>query len=327
MESRVYAEDPYRGFLPSIGRLTAYAPPAEEDMKVRVDTGVVEGSEISMFYDPMIAKLVTWGDTRETAIDRQLDALGRYVVRGIGHNIDFLSAVMQHPKFRSGDITTGFIAEEYPDGFAGAPLTDDQRTALIAAAAAMQAVATERAAHISGQLNGGPAWGDDWIVVLGDAGTPVTITGTSPEWDITIDGASHGLTSGWQPGDKLFTGSLGGRPIAVEVEPQAVGYRLGIGGSRHQVRTLSPRTHELSAHMIEKVAPDLSKYLLCPMPGLVVSIDVEEGQKVEAGQPLAMVEAMKMENILRAEKSGVVAAIRAKAGESLAVDDVIMEFE
>ncbi|MGB3723727.1 MAG: acetyl/propionyl/methylcrotonyl-CoA carboxylase subunit alpha [Pacificimonas sp.] len=327
IESRVYAEDPYRGFLPSIGRLTAYAPPAEEHMEVRVDTGVVEGSEISMYYDPMIAKLVTWGDTRDEAIDRQLNALGNYVVRGIGHNIDFLSAVMQHPKFRSGDITTGFIAEEYPEGFEGAPLTDNQRIALVAAAAAMQSVETGRAALISGKMNGGADYGDDWVVVLDGEAAPVTITGASPEWDVSIDGQSYGLTSGWQPGDKLFSGRLGERDFAVEVQPQAVGYRLGIGGSRHQVRTLTPRTHELSAHMIEKVAPDLSKFLLCPMPGLIVSIDVEEGDKVEAGQQLAMVEAMKMENILRAEKSGVVAAIQAKAGESLAVDDVIMEFE
>ncbi|MGB7406064.1 MAG: acetyl/propionyl/methylcrotonyl-CoA carboxylase subunit alpha [Pacificimonas sp.] len=327
MESRIYAEDPYRGFLPSIGRLTHYRPPEEVQTQVRVDTGVVEGSEISMYYDPMIAKLVTYGETREEAIDRQLDALGRYLVRGIGHNIDFLAAVMQHPRFRSGDITTGFIAEEYPDGFEGAPLTADQRTALIAAAAVMHSRETARAAGISGQLNGGPRFGDDWVVVVDGEGTAVTLTGDEPQWDVEVDDETHGLTTAWLPGDPVLIGTLGDDPIAIEVERLGVGYRLGIAGSRHEVRVLTPRAHDLSAHMIEKIPPDLSKFLLCPMPGLVMSIMVEEGASVEAGQPLAMVEAMKMENILRAEKAGTVAAIRAEEGQSLAVDDVILEFE
>nr|WP_255536521.1 acetyl/propionyl/methylcrotonyl-CoA carboxylase subunit alpha [Pacificimonas pallii] len=327
IESRVYAEDPYRGFLPSIGRLTTYRPPEEREREVRVDTGVVEGSEISMFYDPMIAKLVTWAPTREEAAARQLLALGSYVVRGIGHNIDFLSAVMQHPRFLSGDITTGFIAEEYPDGFEGAPLTDVQREQIIAAAAAMQSSRTARAAGISGQLNGGAEYGDDWVVVVDDDAVAVSISGAAPEWDIVIGERTLSLTSGWQPGDQLFSGSLGGEPVAIEIERQPVGDRMGIGGSRHDVRVLSPRIFELSAHMIEKIAPDMSRYLLCPMPGLVVSLKVGEGDKVEAGQALAVVEAMKMENILRAEKSGTVLSVKAEEGQSLAVDEIIMEFE
>ncbi|MHB9878115.1 acetyl-CoA carboxylase biotin carboxylase subunit [Pacificimonas sp. ICDLI1SI03] len=327
IESRVYAEDPYRSFLPSIGRLTTYRPPEEREREVRVDTGVVEGSEISMFYDPMIAKLVTWAPTREEAAARQLQALGSYVIRGIGHNIDFLSAVMQHPRFLEGNITTGFIAEEYPEGFEGAPLTDAQKDALVAGAAAMQAMRTLRASDISGQLNGGIHFGDDWVVVIDGDSTPVSITGNAPEWDVAIGKRTLALTTGWMPGDKLLTGTLDGEPIAIEVDPHTVSDRMGIGGSRHDVRTLAPHVHKLSAHMIEKVAPDLSKYLLCPMPGLVVAVHVAEGDKVEAGQPLAVVEAMKMENILRAEKAGTIAAIKAEAGASLAVDDVILEFE
>ncbi|EMD83507.1 acetyl-CoA carboxylase biotin carboxylase subunit [Pacificimonas flava] len=327
IESRVYAEDPYRSFLPSIGRLTAYEPPVEVEGAVRVDTGVVPGSEISMFYDPMIAKLITYGETREEAIDRNLEALGQYVVRGIGNNIDFLSAVMQHPRFREGNITTGFIAEEYPEGFAGAPLTDMQTVQLVAAAAAIQATDTARTANITGQLNGSPAYGREWVITLDGDPHFVAIDGDAPDFDLHYGGEDHELESGYLPGDPLFLGKLGGQEFAVEVERQEVGYRLGIAGSRHHVRTLSPRTYELSEHMIEKVPPDLSKLLLCPMPGLVVTVHVKEGDPVEAGQPLAVVEAMKMENILRAEKAGTVASIKAEAGDSLAVDDVIMEFE
>ncbi|MEO0500887.1 MAG: acetyl/propionyl/methylcrotonyl-CoA carboxylase subunit alpha [Pseudomonadota bacterium] len=327
MESRVYAEDPYRGFLPSIGRLATYIPPEEVEGEVRVDSGVVEGSEISMFYDPMIAKLVTFGETREIAAERQVKALANYVIRGISHNIDFLAAVYRHPRFLSGEITTGFIPEEYPDGFEGAPLTDEDRTVLVATAAAIQDVERSRTAGISGQLNGPPDWGQDQVVVMDGDGTDVAITGAAPEWDVTMAGETHGLTSAWLPGDPLFAGTLGDRAFTVEVEPLAVGHRLGIHGSRHEVRTLTPRAYELSAHMIEKVPPDLSRYLLCPMPGQVVAIQVEEGDKIEAGQPLAIVEAMKMENILRATKAGTVAKISAEAGQSLAVDEVIMEFE
>ncbi|MBZ6377787.1 acetyl/propionyl-CoA carboxylase subunit alpha [Pacificimonas flava] len=327
MESRVYAEDPYRSFLPSIGRLTAYQPPEEVENAVRVDTGVLPGSEISMFYDPMIAKLITYGETREQAIDRNLEALNHYVIRGISHNIDFLAALMRHDRFRSGEITTNFIAEEYPDGFEGAPLSDLQRRQVIAAAAVIQATDTARTSELTGQLNGKPAFGSDWVVVLDGEGVPVSIDGSAPDWDLEFGGSTMEVESGYMPGDLLFTGKLDGEPFALEVQRLDVGYRFGIGGSRHDVRTLTPRTWELSSHMIEKEPPDLSKMLLCPMPGLVMTIHVTEGDKVEAGQPLAVVEAMKMENILRAEKSATVSAIKCEEGDSLAVDDVIMEFE
>ncbi len=327
VETRVYAEDPYRGFLPSIGRLTTYKPP-EELEGVRVDTGVVEGSEISMFYDPMIAKLVTFGATREAAIDLQVEALDRYAVKGIGHNIDFLSSVMQHPRFRSGAITTGFIAEEYPDGFHGTPAGDETRHRLVASAAAIHAIVTARESLIDGQLmDHGARWGEAWVVLLDKAQEPVRIVETGDAFEVHHGERVHHVTTGWTPGVPLFEAEIDGADVAFAVERRPVGYRLTGRGAAHDVRVLSPRAAALSQHMIEKIAPDMSRFLLCPMPGLIVSVNAKEGDKVEAGQPLATVEAMKMENILRAEKSGVVKRVAAKAGESLAVDAVIMEFE
>ena len=327
VETRVYAEDPYRGFLPSIGRLTTYRPPEALD-GVRVDTGVVEGSEISMFYDPMIAKLVTHGATREQAIDAQVEALDRYALKGIGHNIDFLSAVMQHPRFRSGQITTGFIAEEYPDGFHGAAVSDETMHRLVASAAALHAITVERESLVDGQLmDHGARWGDEWVVMFDHAQHPVRIVETGDAFEVHHMDRVHHVHTGWAPGVALFEAEIDGADVAFAVERRPVGYRLTGRGAAHDVRVLSPRAAALSAHMIEKIAPDMSRFLLCPMPGLVVSINVAEGDKVEAGQPLATVEAMKMENILRAEKSGTVRRVAAKPGESLAVDAVIMEFE
>jgi propionyl-CoA carboxylase alpha chain len=333
IETRVYAEDPYRGFLPSIGRLTEYRPPDQHN-GVRVDTGVVEGSEISMFYDPMIAKLITKGATREEAIDKQIDALDHYVVRGIGQNIDFLSAVMQHPRFRSGAITTGFIAEEYPEGFSGAPVADATRHDLIAVAATINAIRVERESMIDNQLAGhGAVYGEDWVVVIGKERVPVRVESYGDRFAVAHGGQAaepaveHEIETRWRPGDHTCIATIDGRAVAVQTERRGVGYRLTTRGRIHDVRVLTPRAAELSAHMIEKIPPDLSKFLLCPMPGLVVSVSAKEGDKVEAGQPLAIVEAMKMENILRAEKSATVKAVRAKAGESLSVDAVIIEFE
>ncbi len=331
MESRIYAEDPYRGFLPSIGRLTRYRPP-EEDGGVRVDTGVVEGSEISMFYDPMIAKLVTHGPTRLAAADLMIEALDRYELEGIGHNIDFVSAVMQHPRFRDGNITTGFIAEEYPEGFEGAPFTDAKRDSIIVAATVINALSVQRAQFIEGQLNGqGAHFGADWIVQIDGNAFSVHAEEHDDHWTIThkVDGQTHvhNLRSDWGPGDRTFLADVDGRQIAVKVERQAPGYRMTLQGSQHNVRVLTPRTAALSQHMIDKVPPDLSRFLLCPMPGLMVSVNVEAGAKVEPGQVLAVVEAMKMENILRAEKASTVKSVNVKAGDSLAVDDIILEFE
>ncbi len=332
IETRVYAEDPYRGFLPSIGRLTACRPPETGETGstlVRVDTGVVEGSEISMFYDPMIAKLITHAPTRAQAIAAQAAALDRYLVRGISHNIDFLSAIMAHPRFQAGEnVTTGFIAEEYPDGFHGAPVDDATRDALAAAAAVMNAVDAERAQMIDGQLNGhGAQYGEDWVVEIDDARLPVSVSGDGGRYELTVDGREVDLTTDWRTGEPLFEAEVNGEARAIAVEKTGSFVRLTTRGAAHKVRVLTPRAAELARHMIAKVAPDMSRYLLCPMPGLVVSVAVTAGDRVEAGQVLATVEAMKMENILRAEKSATVKSVAAVAGDSLAVDAVIMEFE
>jgi len=334
LESRVYAEDPYRNFLPSIGRLTRYAPPEETsgDTTVRVDTGVVEGSEISMFYDPMIAKLITHAPTREEAADLQVAALDRYRIDGIGHNIDFLSAVMQHQRFRDGRLTTGFIAEEYPDGFEGAPFTDGKRDDLIIAAAVINAITVQRAQFIEGQLNGhGAQFGPNWVIEIDRKPFSVHAEETSSGWAVThtFEGGAHthNVATEWEPGDPVFLADVDGRDVAVKLALKAVGYRMTVKGSAHNVRALTPRASALAGHMIEKIPPDLSKFLLCPMPGLVVSVSAAAGDTVEPGQALAVVEAMKMENILRAEKTAVVKSVNAKAGDSLAVDAIIMEFE
>jgi propionyl-CoA carboxylase alpha chain len=330
IESRVYAEDPYRNFLPSIGRLVRYAPPAENG-GVRVDTGVVEGSEISMFYDPMIAKLITHAPTRDGAADLQLEALDSYRIEGIGHNIDFLAAVMQHPRFRDGRLTTGFIAEEYPDGFAGAPFVADKRDVVVVAAAVVNAISVRRAQLIEGQLNGhGAQYGADWVVEVDRQPFSIHAEEIDDRWTVThsVDGSAHvhHVTTEWTPGEPLFVALIDGRETAIKVERRTSGWRMRSRGSGHDVRVLTPRAHALARHMIEKVPPDLSRFLLCPMPGLVVSISASPGDRVEPGQPLAVVEAMKMENILRAEKAAVVKAVNAKPGDSLAVDAVILEF-
>ena len=323
IETRVYAEDPYRGFLPSIGRLTAYAPPSGAG--VRVDTGIVEGSEVSMFYDPMVAKLITHGRTRAEAISRQAAALDRYVVGGIGHNIDFLSAVMQHPRFTAGEqVTTAFIAEEYPDGFHGAPTDDAAKARLVAIAAAINGIAIDRAQMIDNQLNGsGASYGQGWAVMLGRERHDITVESLGDRWMV----GDAEVETDWRPGDRLFEGRIDGEPVAAVVRRTAAGWRLTAGGAGHDMRVLTPRAADLARHMIEKVAPDLSRFLLCPMPGLLVTLNVGEGDKVEAGQALATVEAMKMENILRAEKTGSVKSVNAKPGDSLAVDAVILEFD
>ncbi len=331
VENRVYAEDPYRGFLPSTGRLTAYRSP-DQHGGVRVDTGVVPGSEISLFYDPMIAKLVTHGATREEAIDLQLDALDRYAIRGIGHNVDFLSAVMQHPRFRSGEFTTGFIAEEYPDGFAGAPLPERTRHDLIAVAAVINAVRVGRDGAIDGQLDdrgATPRVELDWVVEFDREQVPVRVELRAEDdaWHVAHGDHEHVVETLWRPGDHTCVATIDSRLVAIQTDPLPVGYRLASRGSQHRVRVLTPRAAELARHMIEKVPPDLSRFLLCPMPGLVVALNVAEGDEVQPGQPLAIVEAMKMENVLRAEKAATVKRVAARQGESLAVDAVILEFE
>ncbi|KQX25409.1 MULTISPECIES: acetyl-CoA carboxylase biotin carboxylase subunit [unclassified Sphingomonas] len=322
VENRVYAEDPYRGFLPSTGRLVRYRPPAEVE-HVRVDDGVYEGSEISMFYDPMIAKLITWGETREAAIDRQVTALDRFEIDGIGHNIDFLSTLMQHPRFRSGEITTGFIAEEFPEGFTGAAADAALSLHLAAIAGVLASIDAARAAQIDGRLNGPADPSTSWVVTLDGAERQVEILGDA----VMVDGTPVVVDAPYVPGQKLVEALVDGEPLSLRVDRKRTGWRFTARGASHDLRVLTPRVAALSHHMIEKIPPDMSRFLLCPMPGLVTAIHVGEGAKVEAGQPLAVVEAMKMENILRAEKAGTVKTVAAKPGDSLAVDAVILEFE
>ncbi|HLQ17735.1 MAG TPA: biotin/lipoyl-containing protein, partial [Tabrizicola sp.] len=333
MESRLYAEDPYRNFLPSIGRLTRYRPPVEGKTArggiVRNDTGVYEGGEISMFYDPMIAKLCTWGPTRADAIEEMRLALDTFEVEGIGHNLPFCSAVMDHPRFASGNITTAFIAEEYEGGFTGATLDASLLRRVAAAAAAMNRVAEIRRTRISGTMdNHTRRVGDDWVVTLQGESWPVTIKADHDGSTVVFDdGTDLRVESDWTPGQPLARLTVGGEPLVIKVGKVPMGFRMRLRGADLKVHVQSQRQKALAGLMLEKAPPDTSKYLLCPMPGLVVKIAVEEGDEVQEGQALATVEAMKMENILKAERKGVVKKIKASAGASLKVDDVIMEFE
>ena len=339
IENRVYAEDPYRGFLPSTGRLVRYQPPVpgwEDDGAgpnsgtggrrgidgVRIDDGVYEGGEVSMFYDPMIAKLITWGATRDEAADKQIEALDKFEIEGLGHNIDFVSAIMQHPRFRSGELTTGFIAEEYPEGFTGAAISDEGKRHLAAIAGFIATARADRARQIDQQLDGELEPPYDWSVTIGGQTFMVEL-----EAEVLVDGTPVEIGISYTPGDRLVEAHVEGQTYGVKVEPTRTGLKLTTHGAIHQVQVLPARLAQLTRHMIEKVPPDLSKFLICPMPGLLVALHVAEGDKVEAGQPLAVVEAMKMENILRAEKAATVKKVNAKAGDSLAVDAVILELE
>jgi propionyl-CoA carboxylase alpha chain len=327
VESRIYAEDPYRGFLPSTGRLVRYRPPPEKE-GVRIDDGVAEGGDVSIFYDPMIAKLITTGATREEAIDRQLAALDAFQIEGIGHNVDFLSALMQHPRFREGALTTGFIAEEYPQGFAGAP-ADAELIGDLAIVAALAGHETDaRARQVSGQLSGPIPAPDLHIVRL--AGAEHRVRFEAYEGGLLAhldDNGPRDVIGRWRPGQPLYKGVIDGRSRIVQIARKGRQWRLTTRGASHVADVLPEHVALLSRHMIEKVPPDLSRLLICPMPGLLTRLDVADGDQVEAGQPLAVVEAMKMENILRAGKAGRVKAVKAKPGDSLAVDAVILEFE
>ena len=392
IENRVYAEDPYRGFLPSTGRLVRYEPPEAEAHQepirhgasmlrqaqhervgendtisaqpepveghaqhergvekgatsarpepvegqapyIRIDDGVTEGGEVSMFYDPMIAKLVTWAPTRDEAADLQVRALDAFRIEGLGHNVDFLSAIMQHPRFRSGELTTGFIAEEWPEGFHGAG-ADTRTVGVLAAVAGVLATAdADRAQRIEGQLNGPNLPPGDWTVRIAGADHAVSLE----EEAITVDGQPVALELEYAPGQRfvevaVFAHDAGEdeaplETYGIQVERRRAGYRLITRGAKHDVRVLQNRIAHLAGHMIEKVPPDLSRLLICPMPGLLVKLHVGEGDEVQPGQPLATVEAMKMENILRAEKQATVGKINAAEGASLAVDEVILELE
>ena len=350
-------EQMIRGFLPSTGRLVKYRPPEAQfrqapfasseveklsgtggstsldtngERDIRVDDGVAEGGEVSIFYDPMIAKLITYGSTRIEAIDRQIDALNRFEIKGPGHNIDFLSALMQHERFREGNITTNFIAEEYPDGFQGAPAADAYSHAFVqelrnlAAIGAFAATAhADRARRVDNQLGKRLDPPSEWQVKIGDTIMDVSIS----EEEITVDGKDVNLSTEYTPGDSLILATVDDKPLSVKIAKTADGFALNSNGATHKARILPAHVAQHAVHMIEKIPPDLSKYLLCPMPGLLVALHVEVGEAVVEGQPLAVVEAMKMENILRAEKNGVVKSLEAAQGDSLAVDAVILELE
>jgi propionyl-CoA carboxylase alpha chain len=333
MESRLYAEDPYRNFLPSIGRLTRYRPPVEGQTEtggiVRNDTGVFEGGEISMFYDPMIAKLCTWGPTRQDAIAEMRIALDSFEVEGIGHNLPFCAAVMDHPRFASGNITTAFIDEEYPQGFQGVTLDPDLLARVAASAAAMNRVSEIRRTKISGTMdNHERRVGDDWVVSLQGVDHLVKVdadpAGSTVHFD---DGTQRRVTSTWTPGQPLAYLTVDGTPLVIKVTKISGGFRIRLRGADLKCHVRTPRQAELAKLMLEKIPADTSKFLLCPMPGLLAKVMVNIGDEIQEGQALATVEAMKMENILKAERKGIVKSISATAGSSLKVDEIIMEFE
>ncbi|MRX37567.1 acetyl/propionyl/methylcrotonyl-CoA carboxylase subunit alpha [Aminobacter sp. MDW-2] len=333
VESRLYAEDPYRSFLPSIGRLTRYQPPLEgkreDGTVVRNDTGVFEGGEISMYYDPMIAKLCTWAPDRLAAIEAMSKALDDFEVDGIGHNLPFLSAVMEHPRFREGRITTAFIAEEFPDGFTGVHPVGNAARRLAAVAAFLNLRQQKRSVLISGALANHPRKvGREWVATLRDFSFALSTREEGGKLTASFDdGVTHTVSSDWLPGRSHATFLVDGVAVGVKTAASGGGWRLRQGGIDEIVHVRSPRVAELAGLMPKKQPPDTSKMLLCPMPGVVTTITVGEGETVEAGQALATVEAMKMENVLRAERRGVVKRVAAQAGESLAVDELIIEFE
>jgi len=327
MECRINAEDPFRGFLPSTGRLVKYAPPPETN-GVRVDTGVYEGGEISMYYDSMIAKLIVHGSTRDQAIAKMRDALNAFVIRGVASNIAFQAALMQHPRFVSGNFNTGLIAEEYPKGFDAADVPHDDPAMLIAVAAAMHRQYLARNAHISGQMPGHEYRpGSDFVVRLEDgADHEVKVLEAAGGWNVTFAGDLYEIRSDWQFGQALYQGTLNNEPFCMQVERRGLKYRLFHWGTQMDLMVMTARAAHLQSLMPKKAPPDMSRFLLSPMPGLLTHIAVQPNQEVKAGEILAKIEAMKMENVLKAERDCVVEKLLANAGESLAVDQAIIAF-
>ena len=326
MESRVYAEDPFRDFLPSTGRLARYREPKGDG--IRVDSGVYEGGEISMFYDPMISKLITYGNDRSQAISRMVSALDNYYIRGVNHNMSFLNALMVHPRFVRGDLSTSFIADEFPDGFnASLVVQEDPAIAIVVVAAAHQ-LHCERASLLSDQQAGRevPA-ANDWVVVINDQQQDVQVSMTDTGFRVEHHGQEYLIITDWCLGDVLFKATINGVPVTVQVEPSALGYRLFYRGAEINARVVSPRAAKLMSFMQYKAPADMSRFLLSPMPGLLVKFAVVEGQQIKAGEELAVVEAMKMENSLRATQDAVVAKVNVVEGDNLALDQIILEFD
>jgi len=325
MESRIYAEDPYRGFLPSIGRLVRYSPPVEGEVEggavVRNDAGVREGDEISMYYDPMISKLSTWGPDRIAAIDAMGRALENFHIEGLGQNIPFLAAVMDQERFRSGELSTSYIKDEFPEGFQGTAPDAFQKDLMTAVACAMHRAIAWRAA--GGRLR------DDWVVIGAGEHRPVLVTTTDHGLKIDILDEGRAVSLGqvdWRPGLPVFRGVVDGRAFACAVQPAAEGYLIRHRAATRRILVLSPRSAQLHDMLPPKKAADTSKLVISPMPGLVVSLDVEAGQSVRSGEQVAIIEAMKMQNIIRAERDGVVKAVLVASGASVAADEVLIEF-
>jgi propionyl-CoA carboxylase alpha chain len=336
VEARIYAEDPFRDFLPSIGRLTRYRPPAEGkagDVTLRIDSGVVEGSDVSLFYDPMIAKLCAHAATRAAAIDAMSDALDAFSLDGIRHNIPFLSALMAHPRWREGRLSTAFIAEEFPGGFHGAKPTVDGRAELAAIAISAELIAMRRPRASRSAATGATSQAPrDWVLALGREHVPVRVTNFDSDHPSMLrlalggTGSELAVETSWRRGDPTWRGTIDGAPVVAQVRRENHSLRLSRRGATILARLMTPRTAALATLMPEEQEADTSKLLRCPMPGLVVSIAVVDGQKVAAGETLAVVEAMKMENVLRAERAATIARVLANPGDSLAVDAVILEF-
>ncbi|SDG48750.1 biotin carboxyl carrier protein /biotin carboxylase [Limimonas halophila] len=328
MEARVYAEDPVRGFLPSIGRLRHYREPSDAE-GVRIDSGVTEGSDISTHYDPMIAKACAWGQRRDQAIDRLRSALDAYYVRGVIHNMPFLQDVFAAERFRAGRLSTRYIDEEYPEGFQGAQPREGTLRTLVLVAALVQRMVAARDAGITGQTRGrGPVVDGDWVVFIDGQQVPVHLTqATEHAWRVALEGGELQVDSEWRPGEPLFHARMSGEHACVQVERRGARWQLTHAGVTREARVLRPRAAELAAIMPEKTSREAGRYLRSPMPGLLTQLHVEPGTAVKAGEPLAVVEAMKMENILRAERDGTVSELYVNTGANLAVDQAILAFE
>jgi len=327
VETRVYAEDPFRNFMPSIGRLTRYIPP-EENANVRVDTGIEEGSEVSMYYDPMIAKLITYGETRDEALAYMGEALDAYYIRGVSHNISFLNALIAHPRFISGNITTNFIADEYPDGFVAEDVPQADPALAIVVAAATYRRQMDRAALLSGQVPSHERKVPrDWVVVVNREEHEVNVKAVHGGYDITYKDTQYHVLTDWKPGEPLVRATVNGDQVCFQMDRAGAGYKLFRRGSQTDVLVCTPGAAILNRHMIEKIPPDLSKFLLSPMPGLLVKMIAKVGDEIKAGEELAVVEAMKMENSLRADEDVIISKVMAEQGDSLVVDQPILEFE
>ena len=327
MEARVYAEDPQRNFLPSTGRIVRYKAPPEEKC-TRIDTGVKEGDEISLYYDPMIAKLVTHGVDRPETIKKMSGALEKFFIRGVNHNIGFLSTLVSNQRFRNGDFNTNFIADEYPDGFNQNGNDPEKSLILLVVGASIHNTYQQRAHSIGGPIAGlKPELPVDWVVENKDGKVPVTVCVRGNQYSVTVAQNTYDFQTDWRLGDPLVNGSINGEPVCVQLERTNVGYHLSHGGFQDEILVLSPRNSQLNALMPEKIPPDNSKLLLSPMPGMLISLPVKVGQEVKAGEVLSVIEAMKMENVLRADRDVIISQINSPVGESLIVDQVIMEFE